>query len=145
MNQRLIRFSRGPNTRRSYFVNNFLVKNLGKTKVQIKAASDTWPELIDHPKHGTITLAGLLLKEGQRFEQLLGWATDDFTFFSWNKSGQLILGPDNVETCLLVDRLLQAKVGWGDNQGRKPETVVWAWKKGGLGELRKLGARHLSL
>ncbi len=143
MNQRLVRFSAGPNSRRSYFVNNFLVRNLGKKKVQINQAVYTWPELIDHPKHGMVSLADLLSKVGQGFEEMLSWATDDFTFFSWNKSGQLILGPDNVETCLLIDRLLQAGVRWGDNQGRKPGTIVWAWKKGGLAELRKLGARHL--
>ena len=144
MNQRLIRFSAGPWSRRSYFVNNFLVRNLGKTKVQMRQAVFTWPEMIGHQKHGTVTLADLLSKPGQSFEDMLGWATDDFTFFSWNKSGQLILGPDNVEICLLIDRLLEAGVNWGDNQGRKHGTIVWAWKKGGLAELRKLGARHLS-
>ena len=107
MDPRLIRFKRSPTTLRSYFVNDFLVKNLGKTKAQIEAAMKTWPERIDHPKHGRKTLAELLSTPGQDLKRFLNWTTGrdpgDFTFFSWNESGQFIFGPVNCETCLLVD------------------------------------------
>ena len=65
MNPRLIRFKGSPTTLRSHFVNDFLVKNLGKTKAQIEATMKTRPERIDHPKHGGKTLAELLSTPGQ--------------------------------------------------------------------------------
>ena len=137
MNQRLVRFKENK-TLRSYFVNRIFVDSLGKTKAQIIDSVDTWPKQELAPQ-------GLTLDQLRKnCRPFLRWAIDDFTFFSWNKSGQLILDPENVETCLLVDRLLQEPdVDMGDNAGEKEGTIVWAWKKGHLEELRKLGKKHL--
>ena len=132
MDPRLIRFKGSPTTLRGYFVNDFLVKNLGKTKAQIEAAMKTWPERIDHPKHGRKTLAELLSTPGQDLKRFLNWTTGrdpgDFTFFSWNESGQLIFGPVNCETCLLVDRLIQLGLPMGKKG--KLKTIVGEWHTG---------------
>lgn len=141
MAQRLIRFKKGPNTRRSYFLNRFLVSNLGKTRKELASAVAEWEETIQTQKHGEVTLEVLLSMPGQGFDEMLYWCIEDFTFFSWHK-GCLALMPDNLETCLLVDRLIQAGVPMGKNQGQAEGSIAGAWKRGGLKELQELAVGY---
>jgi len=140
---RLIRFKGDSYSRRSYFTNKFLVQNLGKTKEELEEAIETWPEKIPTSRYGDLTLKELLSKQNQKFEDMVKWTTDDFHFFSW-ANGKLTLSAENLGVCILVDRLIQTKVPMGDNQGKKADTIVWAWKKGKLAALRKLAQRKLT-
>lgn len=140
---RLIRFKGDPYSRRSYFTNRFLAQNLGKTKEELEEAIETWPEKIPTSRYGDLTLKELLSKQNQTFEDMVKWTTDDFCFFSW-EDDRLTLNAENLEVCTLVDRLIQTKVPMGDNQGKKTDTIVWAWKKGKLEELRKLAQKKLT-
>ena len=139
METRLIRFSRGANSRRSYFVNRFLTANLGKTENQIREAIKTWDEHIDHPKHGPVSLEQLLSMRNQGFDDLLHWAISDFRFFSFSNRC-LVQTAENLEICLLLDRLIQDGAPMGKNDGSTPGSILEAWKK--KGEL--LGLRALA-
>ena len=141
MRQRLIRFKEGPNSRRSYFINRFLVENLGKNKEELIDDLNDWEETVNHGKHGTQTLKALLSMPGQGFFDMLEWATDDFHFFSWDDRKRLTLKPVNIEICLLVDRLIECGVKMGN--GKEEGSIVWAWKTGSLPKLRELAEEHL--
>ena len=97
-------------------MNDVLAKNVGKTEAQIIKTAEK-----------------LGLKTPKRF---LRWATGegngDFTFFSFG-SGQLTFGPDNAETCLLVDKLVELEVPMGNL--RKLGTIVGEWHAGEKGQL----------
>lgn len=91
-----------------------------------------------------MSLAELLSQSGQSLDVMLHWAIEDFTFFSWDSQARLTLTPENLETCMLVDRLIfECNVPMGKNQGQTSGSIVWAWKKGGFAELRKLGRKYL--
>ena len=115
MSQHLVRFSK-PKEDRSKFVNDILAKSVGKTEAQIIKTAE---------KLGLKNPKGFL-----RWET--GEGNGDFTFFSFG-SGQLTFGPDNAETCLLVDKLIELQVPMGNL--RKLGTIVGEWHAGEKGQL----------